>query len=423
MTIPAGLDEGLLAVSLGEGVALGRDTPLELVAESQGKQVSAVVTVRPIGRRASIDRAYGTNGFVPVGGNGGDCQTYPLADGKLLVNVSSPGTVYLVQLDRAGHVDTTFASIGYVYLEQILPNMPRERYSPVKVAIQRDGKILLATSGDDPATPERPDALVLLRLNANGTLDTSYDSDGIIRIDGALRAYSLGLTPNDEAILVYGAAEDTWIRKLASNGANRITTLLSNTLVHLHSDIIVNNDERFIIPMYVRTSTGGLSPALVRFTPMLTLDPLFGRDGVMSIATALFNWLRTSSGAYVGIGSREQIGRISAHVAAYGQTWGALPGFENGGITFSDWPAGALVDGVETRDGTLVVGVFGAQGAQAAHIFANGSLDLSLGVKGLSPILAPAPDGPMSLSPASEHTAYYSYVRSGQPCQLYKIWR
>lgn len=426
-TIPAGVDEGLVQVSLGTGVVLGRDTPLELVAESLGKQASTTVTVLPIGRRASIDPSFGTNGLVAVGSNGTDCRTYPIAGEKLLVNVSAPNTIFLVQLDRAGNVDPAFASIGYVYLEQVLPGMPRERYSPVKVAIQNDGKILIATSADDPLTPERPDALVLMRLHPDGRLDTSYDSDGVVRINGALRTYSLTITTNDNAVLVYGNGGTTVLAKISQSGTilRSSQTWTQDTFACFHTDMIAESNGRVVLPLFSRGPNSSYPPVLVRFTTELTLDPNFGRDGVMSAAVAFMSMLRTSNGRYVGLGQKLDFprGRNSIHVAIYDEAWSSAPGFEDGGITFVNWPSGALHDAVETRDGILAIGAFDDGRVQAAHILADGTVDQTFGAQGLTPMPATSLAGPVSLAAGGEHTAYYSYPRADQPCQVYRVWR
>jgi len=165
----------------------------------------AVVRYLPDG---TLDTSFSGDGKVTTDIGGHWDQAYAMAvqaDGKaVLAGMSSGNPTYtsdfaLVRYNPDGSLDSSFAGDGKVastadYTEQIL-------YS---VTVQSDGKILAAGfGGDDYYT--NVDA-VLLRYNTDGSLDTSFDGDGIVIIDsgGNDRANSISTQP-DGKILVVGS--------------------------------------------------------------------------------------------------------------------------------------------------------------------------------------------------------------------------
>lgn len=145
------------------------------------------------------------------------------ADGKILVAGASP-SFYLARYLNSGVVDTSFGSAGFVTLS---------RSSAKSIAIQPDGKILVA--GDNALTSitaagnliTQPAGLAtdveIARFNANGTLDTTFGTGGVVRTDlsgGRVDSVSKLLLLPDGRILALGAT-----------GTSRGTTLTDLSII------------------------------------------------------------------------------------------------------------------------------------------------------------------------------------------------
>lgn len=129
------------------------------------------------------DNAFGAGGYSqPI------TITEPKAalqqDGKIVVagNVYDPATrrsdFGITRLTASGLVDKSFGAAGY---RQIDFSGDDDRVSAV--ALQPNGKILVGGQAYDPSTGYSDFAIV--RLNANGALDKSFDGDGKLTTDFA----------------------------------------------------------------------------------------------------------------------------------------------------------------------------------------------------------------------------------------------
>ena len=150
-----------------------------------------------------IDTTFGTNGTVRnaiSGGNGTNDQAYAVAiqsDGKIVAaGVSAvSGAHYAFALSRYninGTLDSTFGANGTV--RNTISGGGGVNDQAYSVAIQSDGKIVVA--GFSLKAPAY--AFALARYNVNGTLDSTFGTNGTVR-----NAISGGSGTMDEA---YGVA-------------------------------------------------------------------------------------------------------------------------------------------------------------------------------------------------------------------------
>lgn len=100
-------------------------------------------------------------------------------DGKIVLPIQFDGPGFssftLMRLNADGSLDTSFGG-GVVF-----PTLGDEPASALAVAIQKDGKVVAAGSVSvDHGTGSR---MIVVRLNPNGTADTSFDGDGIAVAD------------------------------------------------------------------------------------------------------------------------------------------------------------------------------------------------------------------------------------------------
>src|SRR5688572_5666030 len=121
------------------------------------------------------------------------------ADGKIVVTgfarTGSQSNIALARFNTDGSLDNTFDSDGK--LVTVLGSYESRGYS---IKIQLDGKIVVAGWVKNPTYND----ILVIRYNANGSLDNSFDSDGIVSTaigSESDNAYSLAIQP-DGKILV-----------------------------------------------------------------------------------------------------------------------------------------------------------------------------------------------------------------------------
>lgn len=187
----------------------------------------------------TLDSQFGTGGVarVNLSARVGDSNVYDTpssiardADGRLVVFGSMKGKDRLdadrvvFRLTTEGVLDTTFASTS-------TPNVPANVYAlnmgnvadnARKGIVQSDGKIVFAGYSPLPTSvgTQTANAIVLLRLNADGTADNTFGASGVSVVNpfrssvpntpwGYAEAYSVGLQDNNYVTAGYGRAAAT----------------------------------------------------------------------------------------------------------------------------------------------------------------------------------------------------------------------
>jgi uncharacterized delta-60 repeat protein len=142
--------------------------------ESSGQFDIAVVRYNADG---SLDTSFDTDGIVttPVGGN--NDEVYGLAvqsDGKMIVagrSLSGTHDIMLVRYNGDGSLDTGFDVDG-----KVTTAIGSGNDEARAVVIQPDGKIVVAGHTESSGQFD----ITVVRYNADGSLDTSFDTDGIV---------------------------------------------------------------------------------------------------------------------------------------------------------------------------------------------------------------------------------------------------
>ena len=131
-------------------------------------------------------------------------------DGKIVVAGSANGSFRLARYLRTGALDRTFGERG-----RATTSFGGLYAAARSVVVQRDGKIV-AGGSMRRALPEPYDAVAIARYNANGALDSSFGSGGLLTVDvlaGADRGAALAIqrtaTPAaTDRLVVAGQASD-----------------------------------------------------------------------------------------------------------------------------------------------------------------------------------------------------------------------
>jgi uncharacterized delta-60 repeat protein len=205
-----------------------------------------------------------------------------------------------------GALDPTFGTAG-----QALPVFTGtggvETFTPRAVAVQADGKILLAGSVQRPAQSGMPaqEVIAVARCNADGTPDTSYGTGGVVIPDfGALEsadsdASATGLAlQSDGKVVVAGILRSG----LVSFGTLMVGAVLTSGVARLNSDgspdtgfgsggvvAVGNGDTPFGARAVAMQADGKVvlagdragSFALARLTAGGQLDAQFGQGGLV----------------------------------------------------------------------------------------------------------------------------------------------
>ena len=288
---------GKLLLSLGTaseqaaGVAVQADNKIVVAGQVTASSVSAMAVVR-LNADGSLDSTFNGTGHVISTGLGGASSAVGVAirpDGMIIVGGAtntSPMTAtgprfawWRYQTD--GTVDATFGSNGLA-----IATFPGGGATAGGMAVGRDGRLVMAGLGSNQS-------LAVARFNADGSLDSSFNSGGrvttlvngpvlntgtgvALQADGKVlvTATALNSGNNDVALVrlnVDGSLDTTF------NGTGGVTTDLGGTSDRAQA-VAVQKDGRIVVGG--RSGLGGFDFALLRFNSGLTFAPLaWGTSG------------------------------------------------------------------------------------------------------------------------------------------------
>jgi uncharacterized delta-60 repeat protein len=276
--------------AVADAVALQSDGKIVV-----GGEISSLAGVLRLDTNGTLDSNFGTGGMVTINvpsGLGGGVQVVGVAiqiDGKIIAGISTinsggPKSFSLARLNPNGSLDNSFGSAGLV-----TTSLFGQQRSPTVIALQPDGRILLAGDG------------VMARYESNGQLDSGFGSSGFALLT-AFSVRAIALQANGQILVGSGGpARDTFppstqtssvagvIARYNPNGSldNSFGGIGQVASVVPVSAIAVQSDGRII-------AAGGITaklvapPAgndtgfgLVRYNPNGSIDLTFGRRGVV----------------------------------------------------------------------------------------------------------------------------------------------
>ena len=209
-----GLDGTVLTTAIGvdhvvRDIAVQADGKIIAVGSAQNGDANVFVIARynPDG---TLDTSFDSDGVVSTSIGSLPVHVYAVAiqpsDGKIVVagGAGSGPQFALARYNPDGSLDSTFGSGGIT-----LTSMGFYGGSARDILLQPDGKIIAAGSGYDNATNHD---FGLARYNADGTLDTSFSGDGKVTTSitgGRDRAQALALQA-DGRIVAVGIANESF---------------------------------------------------------------------------------------------------------------------------------------------------------------------------------------------------------------------
>lgn len=147
------------------------------------KQLTGFALARLNADDGSLDESFGNGGMVTTTfdvwgyAQGIARKVFALSDGGVLAVGDLPldGELALARYDSQGKLDGSFGADGIVRMDV---GAQTDRWNLwVSSALQADGKVVVG------ATSKFPDDFLLTRFNTDGSLDSSFDGDGIVVTD------------------------------------------------------------------------------------------------------------------------------------------------------------------------------------------------------------------------------------------------
>ena len=242
-----------------------------------------LVRYNPDGSR---DTSFGTDGSVVYSGPALLPQDMVLQpDGKIVVVGRGQGSTHIgvVRYNPDGSLDTSFDGEGTV-----TTMIPNGTSSAAAVAMQQDGKIVI--TGYAYHSGEFRYYFALVRYNTNGSLDTSFDGDGIVTTLNLSAYYGSSVAIQPDGKIVTGGTSDSsgagvfTLARYNSNGSidttfdgdGIVNTPMLPTGGGVVSSIVLLADGRIV--------AGGRNEdydfAVVRYNSDGSLDPSFDNDGM-----------------------------------------------------------------------------------------------------------------------------------------------
>ena len=266
----------------------------------------------------TLDNSFGINGKARFAVTGLVDQNNVFAlqtDGKMITagpyNSGTNWDLVVVRLNSDGSPDNSFGTSGKVTTAVATGNEV-----PYGIVIQPDGKIIIGGGGNNADAD-----VFLVRYNSNGTLDNSFDGDGIVitNMGGNEGAFGVALQPDGKIVAagystVGGQLEPTAFR-YNSNGTpdnsfdgDGIAVFAGMpTNDNMRGGLAIQPDGKIVMAGNDNYSGGNFHGELVRLNADGSPDNSFGVNGLVNfnaLPFALFYGMTIQTdGKIIGVGS------------------------------------------------------------------------------------------------------------------------
>jgi uncharacterized delta-60 repeat protein len=395
---------GMLDTAFGtQGAVTGNflDTTTNVLVQRDGRIVTAGAVG---GESTSLQHRFALNGFTNSGspdmsfGTGGKVVTTFIGPvlatpkaillqpgGKIIVAGDyglSDQTFVLTRYNPDGSLDTAFGNGGKATAAQV--NGGAVISSAV---LQADGKILVAGSGSAE--------LILVRFNADGSLDSSFGQGGVVNSNagGPTNGQQLALQPDGKILVADTRANTIGLVRFNADGSPdagfmaTIPALLQSTSFPGVSGLALQGDGKIVLSADAQDPNLTSKHLLLRFNPSGSLDAAFGNSGIA--ASDFSGKVRLQpDGRIVVVGQNSGQGADGAiALARFFPNGNSDTTFGTGGKAIASFgPNGSPPDDFTLQpDGKILVSGRAAGGTLAlARYDPNGNPDSSFGTSGLA---------------------------------------
>lgn len=269
----------------------------------------------------TLDTTFDSDGFftLDVAGQIDSANAVAIqTDGKIVVAGGvgeSVSTAYILRLNSDGTLDTSFDTDGIAVIAA--------SGEPLSMAIQADGKIVFGTTFFNGFTT----GTIIVRLNANGALDTTFDTDGRLTVSPSIfRPSGLALQTDGKIVFAGQSTSSLTLRdvsviRLNANGTfdasfdgdGVVQTVLTNQESSARC-VIIQSDGKIIIggSSTQPNTTTRSDPTLIRYNSDGSLDTGFDGDGVKIVELLnnnednhFYDIIQQTDGKIVGISNQD----------------------------------------------------------------------------------------------------------------------
>ncbi len=234
----------------------------------------------------TLDASFGTNGIALT-----NILVFALtlqADGKIVVagRTNSPRDFAVARYNTDGTLDNSFGNGGVVVTP--IGNSSSDGVSAV--TIQSDGKIVAAGFTNDGINID----VALARYNPNGTLDTSFGTNGIVITPALYEARAVAIQSDGKIVaagtfFINGSNTDFALARYNTDGTldtsfgtgGIVTTSFGNGQDDAY-DLAIQSDGKIVAAGYSVISLFDTDFALARYNPNGSLDTSFGIGGKLT---------------------------------------------------------------------------------------------------------------------------------------------
>ncbi len=354
-----------------------------------------------LSQSGSLDLTFNNDGMVITAiGNSHDYASSIAIqnDGKIVVagasNNGNGTSIALVRYNTDGNLDNTFNSDGVV-TNSIFDGVAHA------LAIQSDGKIIVAGESWNGTDVD----FALIRYNTDGSLDNSFDTDGIITtpignyID---KAYSIAIQ-NDGKIVIAGksfngANDDFALARYNANGSldntfgtnGKVITSIGTSADRAFS-LVLQIDGKIIVAGE-SSNSNYYDFALIRYNTNGSIDSTFGNEGIVITSIGLYSEVIhslaiQSDGKIIAVGTSSNGPNTVIALARYNTNGTLDNNLDSDGILTTSVGNQSQAESVITQsDGKIVVAGSSSDGSfydfALVRYNSNGSLDLTFDTDG-----------------------------------------
>ncbi|MDQ3705205.1 MAG: S-layer homology domain-containing protein [Chloroflexota bacterium] len=262
------------------------------------------------------DSTFGVSGAATYSSTGNFDHVALQSTGKIILGGTMNGRPAAVRFNSNGTFDSNFGDGGLATISPVI-----QWHSVTDMAVQPDDKLIVLSYFGVGSYGQHD--IALTRFNANGTLDTSFDGDGVVTGDfGNIDKANALVLQGDGKIVVAGeiykestTADREVLSVIRYNADGSVDTTFGDSgVVRLTQiegksgtdSVALTPDGHIVVSgsYFVSNYSEGL---LVELNANGTLEPSFGTEGIAYIDTAWYNLvvqhdgkLVVSSAPYVG---------------------------------------------------------------------------------------------------------------------------
>lgn len=386
---------GILIQSIGTesdlalDIALQTDGKIIVTGNSKNGLVYGFATVR-LNSNGIIDTSFGNLGIALYSNTG---QKTPRSigvqtDGKIIVVGNADNTLLVLRYNNNGTLDANFDTDGILNTTiPITTSIPNSQFvdNKAELSIQSSGKLLISlTSQDD---------FGLVQLNSNGSLDTTFGTNGITLLNNVNieKTSFLILKPNGK-IVIGGVSNNVGntnykiISNIVSSNGIFESSSYFNTFTscdRVRSLIVQSSGKTLVLSDSYNTGNGN-TQILTRYNTDGSLDLTFGVNGIIENLFADLNLFQQPDGKFL-ICNYYEIQRYSVD-GILDTTFG-----NNGSTEFilqNPNPVDIIDNIVITSDSKILLAIDYLQGNKISFgvlkLNSNGSIDTTFGVNGFA---------------------------------------